>query len=413
MYRLTEEGEKYLEYGLPEKRLVELLRKGKLSFAEAQKSISEFSIALQWAKKNDWVVVSGNELKLVKEPQSFPEQDALNKINKGEEIDEKILSTLLSRKLVGEDREDMKKKAEKMAGKEITNITEELIRTGIWRQVKFRSYNVEAPGKKIYPGKRQQYNKFLASVRGKLIEMGFKEMSGPTIELEFWNFDALFQPQNHPARDWTQTYSIKYPKRGFLPDKKIVSQVKAAHENGWKTGSTGWGYKWDQTKAAKLIPRAHDTAISPRYLSKGVQIPGKYFQMVRCYRPDVIDAKHGVEFYQMGGVVVGKGLNFRHLLGLLKQFVEEIAGIKETKFVTAYFPFTEPSCEIIGKHPELGWIELAGAGVFRQELTLPLGVKEPAIAWGFGVDRLAMHKLRIDDIRELFSRNLGWLRQVI
>ena len=265
--------------------------------------------------------------------------------------------------------------------------------------------------KKITPANRQPYNQFLMYVREKLVKLGFKEMVGPTIEMEFWNFDALFQPQNHPARDWTQTYSLKYPEEfGRLPSGKIVERVKMTHEDGWKTGSTGWRYKWSAEKAAQLMPRAHDTAITPRYMAKGIEIPGRYFDMVRCYRPDVLDATHGVEFIQTGGIVVAKDLTFKHMLGLLKLFAMEIAGIKKVKFFTDYYPFTEPSVQISGLHPKLGWIELAGAGIFRPELTEPLGVKEPVLAWGFGIDRLAMNALKINDIREMFTRNLEWLR---
>ena len=153
-------------------------------------------------------------------------------------------------------------------------------------------------------------------------------MIGPIIELEVWNFDALYQAQNHPARDWTQTYSLKYPKHGKLPDKRLVQRVKATHENGWLTDSRGWGYKWSEEKASRLMPRAHDTAISPRYLSQiygKFEIPAKYFIIVRCFRPDVIYAMHGVEFNQLGGFVVAYNLTFRDLLGLLKLVSKEIA----------------------------------------------------------------------------------------
>ena len=168
---------------------------------------------------------------------------------------------------------------------------------------------------------------------------------------------------------------------------------------------------WSEKVASQLTPRAHDTAISPRFLAKGVEIPGKYFSLVRCFRPDVIDATHGVEFNQLGGFVIGENLSFRNLLGLLKQFVFETTGIKEVKFIPDYFPFTEPSVQVSVKHPKLGWVELAGAGVFRPELTWPLGVRVPVIAWGFGLDRLAMMKLDIKDIRDIFSGNIDFLRK--
>ncbi len=405
---LTEEGRKYLENGLPEKVLVEALRSGSLRFDEAKQKIDNFSIALQWAKKKGLIEVEGDELRLSGEPATMPEEEALKKVDNDGDVDTRILEILIQRKLV---KKVVSGEVDKLVGKEVTNLTPQLLKTGLWRKVKFKPFNVEAVGKNIYPGKRQPYNQFLMQVRQKLVELGFKEMTGPTVETEFWNFDALFQPQNHPARDWTQTYNLKYPKYGKLPSNKIVSNVKASHENGWTTGSSGWGYKWDAKKASRLMPRAHDTAISPRYLSKGVEIPGKYFNIVRCYRPDVIDVTHGVEFNQTGGFVIAEDLTFKHLLGLLKQFAYEIAGAKKVKFYSDYYPFTEPSCQISIKHPELGWIEAAGAGMFRTELTEPLGIREPVIAWGFGIDRLAMHALNITDIRYLFSRNLKWLRQ--
>jgi phenylalanyl-tRNA synthetase alpha chain len=92
-------------------------------------------------------------------------------------------------------------------------------------------------------------------------------------------------------------------------------------------------------------------------------------------------------------------------------FAKEFADTDEIKLVPAYFPFTEPSVELFAKHPELGWIELGGAGIFRPELTKPLGVRVPVIAWGMGIDRIAMFKLGIKDIRELFSHDLKVLRE--
>lgn len=409
VYKLTKEGKKYLKSGLPEKNLVNALANGPISFDLARKSVDNFNIALQWAKRKGWIEVKDNTIFLAKIPESVPEESALKQIANGRKVDSKILETLIWRKLVEKEREAVKA-AKELAGKEVVDLTPELLKTGMWKKVKFKPYNVAAAGKRIYAGKRQPYNQFLLRVRQKLVELGFKEMVGPTIETEFWNFDALFQPQNHPARDWAQTYNLKYPKFGKLPSKKIVSRVKATHENGWATGGTGWGYKWDAKKASQLMPRAHDTAISPRYLARGVEIPGKYFNIVRCYRPDVIDATHGVEFNQTGGFVIAEDLKFKHLLGLLKQFAYEIAGAKKVRFYADYYPFTEPSCQISIKHSELGWMEAAGAGIFRPELTEPLGIKEPVIAWGFGIDRLAMHALNINDIRFLFTRNLDWLR---
>lgn len=416
MYKLTEEGKKYLKHGLPEKRLIELVEgKNGLYIKDAQKELQDFSIALQWCKKYGCVEVVDGKLMLTGEmPKEIKAQEhALKLISEGENVKDGLLQILIQRNLATKESEGIVERAEKFAGKEITNLTTDIIKTGLWKKVKIKPYNVEAAGKTLHIGKQQPYNKFLQSARHKLVEMGFQEMTGPTVELEFWNFDALFQPQNHPSRDWTQTYSLKGVKEGVLPDKSLVEKVKAAHENGGNTGSTGWQYRWDPRKAACLMPRAHGTAVSARTMASHPNIPGKYFAILRCYRPDVIDATHGSEFNQTEGIVMDESLNFRSLLGLLKEFAIEFAGTEKIKFLPDYYPFTEPSVQLSAKHPKLGWVEFGGAGIFREELTKPLGINVPVIAWGLGIDRLAMFKLGINDIRNMFSQNLDWLRKQV
>ena len=415
-YKLTDEGKKYLKEGLPEKNLADLLKKGPVDFNEAKKRIYNFPIAIQWVKKKGWVEVKDGKLILKKYPEKIDEEEALEKVHEGKNIDEKVLKILLERNLVERITETYKKTESvlKARGGVIEKLTHDMIITGLWKGKEFSSVDVEVARKKIgktETGKRQPYNQFLLQVREKLVQMGFKEMTGPSIETEFWNFDALFQPQNHPARSWSQTYSLKYPKFGDLPAKKIVDKVKATHENGWKTGSTGWQYRWDPRIAMKLMPRAHGTSLSGRTLADNPKIPGKYFAIVRCYRPDVIDATHGVEFNQTEGIVFGEELNFKHLLGILETFAKEIAGAKKVKFMPDYYPFTEPSCQLSVLHPDLGWIEFGGSGIFREELTRPLGIDVPVLAWGLGIDRLALFKLGIKDIRQLFSQDLEWLKE--
>ncbi len=409
VYTLTDEGRKYLKEGLPEEQLMWDLAKP-MSMEEAKGKVPNFSIALQWALKNKWIEIKDGLIKKIKDlPDRYELKEALFVAEKGKEISKDTLSVLLSRRLLSEEKETREKKAERLVGKEIANLTEDLIVTKKWKEVAFKTYNVESVGRPLHIGKRQPYARFLADVRRKLAEIGFKELPYKTIVTEFWNFDALFQPQNHPARNWTDTYVMKNPKYGNLPDPKLVAKVKQAHEKGI-VNSKGWGYKWDEKKASRLMPIAHDTAMSPMHMISGLEVPGKYFQIARCYRPDVIDATHGVEFNQMGGFVIDENITFRHLLGLLKEFATEIAGTDKVRFYTDYFPFVEPGVQLSAKHPDLGWIEFGGAGLFREELTTPLGIKQPVIAWGLGIDRLAMFKLGIKDIRELFSYKLDWLR---
>jgi phenylalanyl-tRNA synthetase alpha chain len=353
--------------------------------------------------------MSGRTIKLTKMPE-FPEQDALARIDAGKETEENLLKVLLQRNLVSEVREDLRKRAEKLAGKEITTLTPELIKTGLWKDVKFRKYNVAGIGKKRYPGKRQPYDAFLDYVKDRLVGLGFEEMTGPLVETEFWNMDALYMPQFHAARDIHDAYFIKEPKYAKLLDRKILDAVKAAHEKG-VAKSRGWEYQYDAERAHRLILRTHGTVLSAKTLASNPNIPGKYFSIMRCFRYDVIDSTHLPDFYQVEGIILDEGLNLRHLAGVLKMFAGEFANSDKIKIAPSYFPFTEPSVELRVKHDKLGWIELGGAGIFRPEMTIPLGVNVPVLAWGLGIDRIFMCNTGVTDIRDLFTYDLQKLRE--
>lgn len=405
--RLTEEGRSYLERGLPEIRLAEALKQGPLTIERASTLVPELDIALQWGKKRNWVAIERGTIRLVSAPGQVPEAEALEMISRGEAVSDELAKILVQRNLVKIETA-FAEESKHFEGKAVSKLTPELLSSGLWRKVEIRPYDVKLLGAKLYPGKLQPYNQFLSELRRKLIELGFREMNGPMIETEFWNYDALYQPQGHPARDWFSTFYIKSSELGNLPT--VSSRVRVAHERG-VSGSTGWGYKWDPKKAMRLIPRAQGTALSARTLAEGPLIPGKYFAIARCYRPDVVDATHSIEFNQVEGIVVDDSLTFRNLLGILEMFAKEVARADEIRFMPDYYPFTEPSVQMSAKHPEMGWMELGGAGIFREELTKPLGVDVPVIAWGLGTDRLAMFKLGMTDIRELFTRDLDWMRQ--
>ncbi len=415
---LTAMGKTSLGNGLPERLFVEALQalggKGTLQQVKGKSSLNapELNVAMGITKRNAWVSVmpgeetmlefTGLEKQLIEG--KYVVEGLLKKISSGEELGKEenaALSEAMRRSLVERIEKTEEKARLNKSGEEALQLLAD---------VKERTYNIEGAVPKIIIGKRQPYVQFLNQLRRKLVSLGFQEMQERLIVQEFYNFDALFQPQNHPARSWTDTYQLKQPKFGKLPDKKIVERVKAAHENGAGTGSRGWRYKWSEQIASRLMPAAHGTAHSARQLVEGVEVPGKYFTIARCYRPDIVDARHLIEFNQLEGIIIDKSLTFRHLLGILKQLAIEMAGAKKVKFTSGYFPFTEPSCELYIEHPKIGWMEVAGAGIFRPELTLPLGIKEPVIAWGIGVDRLAMIKLGIEDIRQLFSKDLQWLR---
>ena len=296
---------------------------------------------------------------------------------------------------------------------EVTQLTQELIVSGKWRNVKLQKYNIEASVAKVWPGKRHPYLVFLDEVRQKLVTMGFREMTGTLVELAFWNFDALYTPQDHPARQNDGIYYIKSPSKGTISaPKSIVANVKATHKNGWTTGSTGWGGKYSVEEAKRLILRGHGTCLSARTLtSRNLRIPGKYFSIARCYRPEVPDKTHLIEFNQVEGIIIDKDLTLRDLLGVLSKFATEIAGADKIKLKPDYFPFTEPSVELSAYKEGYGWIEFGGSGIFRPEVTLPLGIKEPVIAWGLGIDRLYMMRAGVTDIQHIFPTDLDWIRR--
>lgn len=440
---LNEEGKYHARNELPERRLVKALIKlgGKASVEDvSEKSGLEnkfLTIALGWLHRKEWASTKERMLVLnpkwkTKEPPSRADEELLSILHKkGPQIVENLhqwfweaVSILKSRNLVETEKQTLRvleltetgwqlvKRGIKLV-EEVSQLSPELIVSGKWREVKLRKYNIEAPVAEVWLGKKHPYMKFLDELTSKLVALGFKEMAGPLVELTFFNFDSLYTPQDHPAREIHDAYLIKSPKFGQLSTYYMtpLKNVKAAHENGWKTGSKGWEYKFSVKEAKRLILRSHGTAQSARtLLSKDLEIPGKYFSIARCYRPDIVDKTHLPEFNQVEGIVIDESLTLRDLLGVLEKFAIEVAGADKVKFRPDYFPFTEPSVELAAYKEGYGWLEFGGSGIFRPEVTLPLGIKVPVIAWGLGVDRLFMMKTKIDDIRYLFSQDLDWIR---
>jgi len=296
-----------------------------------------------------------------------------------------------------------------ITGDEIGGVTPEILKKKEWKDRNFRSYNINIPPLRVLLGRKNPYGEFLEKLKDKLSSLGFEEFNGPLVETEFWNCDALYMPQFHSARDIHDVYYLKNPTHAKEIKQPYLNQVAAAHENGWKTGSRGWEYSFDKDFTRKLILRSHGTVLSAKTLTRA-KVPGKYFGVVRCFRYDKVDATHLADFYQTEGIVLGENVNLRTLLGLLKMFAEEVAMAKDVRYVTGYFPFTEPSVEVHIKHPVLGWFELGGAGIFRPEVTEPLGIKVPVLAWGLGIDRMALMSLGLEDLRELFSNDIEQVR---
>lgn len=297
-----------------------------------------------------------------------------------------------------------------VTGNEIGEITPKMLTSGEWKNGTFRGYNISLQPARIIPGRTNPYVQFLESVKDKLCSLGFQEFDGPLVETEFWNGDALFMPQFHAARDIHDVYRIKNPTHAKSIEEPYLSNVARVHENGGDSGSRGWDYKFDREFTRRLILRSQGTVLSAHQLHKA-EVPGKYFGIARCFRYDKVDATHLSDFYQTEGIVIGEEVNLRTLLGFLKMFATEIAGATEVKYVPGYFPFTEPSVEVHIKHPVLGWFELGGSGIFRPEVTKAMGIDVPVLAWGIGIDRMALMALGLNDLRELFCEDIERVRQ--
>ncbi|MEM2102187.1 MAG: phenylalanine--tRNA ligase subunit alpha [Candidatus Bathyarchaeia archaeon] len=435
---LNNEGKLHAEKGLPERRLIDALVKFgnqmpvEKAVAEARLEQSFIPIALGWLRKKDWATFAGKEklLKAKSEPPQGADEKLLQLLKaKGEVLLETLdkplqdaVEMLKKRKLVETREKTIRELELTEAGwqtikkgitivEEISQLTPELIITGKWKTTKLRKFDVTAPGPLVYPGRLHPMRAIIQRAREIFLEMGFTEIRGPIVETAFWNFDALFQPQDHPAREMADTFYLSHPKLGKLPAKSIVEKVAKTHENGWTTGSRGWGYRWSSEEARKLVLRTHTTSETIQFLSKHQKPPVKVFSVDRVYRNEKVDYKHLAEFHHIEGIVMDKHVTLRDLMGTLKTFYRKF-GLTKIQFWPSYFPYTEPSVQATVYAPKLkAWIELCGMGMFRPEVLAPMGIKYPVLAWGGGLERLAMLELEVDDIRVLYKNSLSWIRR--
>lgn len=415
-FQLTQEGAKYAQSGLPERRLLNAVAKREElchAVAKAQLTPQEQGIALQWVVRNGWLSVEKTEGKTFLVRKSDKQSDAEQALLGSNNASKEGLQLLIQRKLV--ETKTTKQFFFKATGKtasegsSVTRLTPEMLKTGSWKEKKFQPYDLNTLIARSEGGKKHAYKQFLLKIKQKLVGMGFVEAHGPLVELEFWNMDALFMAQDHPSREIHDVFQTQDPTRGEILEKDLLALVKQAHESGLE-GSEGWRYKWDPEIASRLVLRSHTTPVSARSLAAGLKPPQRVFCIGRVFRPDEIDWKHFIEFNQCEGIVMDENMSFRELLGYLKEFAVEVFGAQDVRFVPDYFPFTEPSVEMHAKIPGKGWAEVGGAGMFRPEMLSALNVKVPVLAWGLGIDRLAMIKLGTKDIRDLFTQDLGLLR---
>lgn len=291
-------------------------------------------------------------------------------------------------------------------------LTTEDIQTGRWREISLRKYDIALPARQVFPAKTHPLRKIMEETRRTFLEMGFTEAVSPMVESAFWNFDALYQPQDHPARDMQDTFYMAEPDRLELPEDEVVERVRRTHEDGWETGSQGWGYRWDPEQARKVVLRTHTTATTIRALARHPEPPFKAFSVGWDFRNETISYKHLPVFHQVDGIVIDKEANLATLLGTLSEFYRKM-GFGKVKFKPAFYPYTEPSCDVVVyMESRKKWIEMGGSGIFRPEVTAPLGCRYPVLAWGLGIERLAMLRLGFNDIRDLYRCSMDTMEEV-
>ena len=375
--KITDQGKKILEKDMPEEEFLKIDFPADLSILKDEMKLAFYNLK----RRKQIIAVNPVKLKAVK----------LTELGKQLLASGPVTS-------VGEDR-----------------LTAEMLKSGTWKNKSFRAYDLSVPASMIFGGKRHFVNQAISYIRKIWLELGFKEMTGNMIQTSFWDLDALFVPQDHPARAMQDTFYLKNPSEGKLPAAELVKRVKAAHENGWTTGSLGWQEPWSEAKAKENMLRTHTTVLSAQTIAKLTkeELPAKFFSIGKVFRNEALDASHLFEFYQVEGIVIGKNVNFKHLKGYLTDFFKKM-GYEKIRLRPAHFPYTEPSVEVDAFNPVTGrWIELVGAGIFRPEMTKPLfGEEVSVLAWGMGLERIITSYFGITDLRELYNNDIKKLREI-
>jgi len=394
---LDKNGLDSFENGLPERRLLNLVKDGPRKLSEIQKELGfVFGPAIGLSRKNNWIETSSDEIILKTSPSELPGEKTLQQIGNNklslDKLDKNDLNELLKRPdFVIEDIIKNKKIS-------LTNSAKSLDISNTSGAI-----DVEAEVPEIFIARTHPLKDTIDEIREIFVTLGFSEILGNMTQSSFWNFDALFTPQDHPARELQDTFFLDGISAKKIATPEQIRKVSDSHKKNWR-------YQWDINEARKMVLRTHTTCVTIKHLAENKPDEARIFSLGRVFRNEKVSYKHLVEFNQIEGIVVGKDANLRNLMGIQREFYKRI-GITKIKFWPTFFPYTEPSLQTMVYNEKLGkWIELFGMGIFRPEVTKPLGITKPVLAWGGGIERIAMLKYGLDDVREFYNNNLGWLR---
>lgn len=432
-------GLKAIEHGMPEHRFIAAVKAGAKTNDEVMKhaklNAQEFGVSMGLLKKQGLIDVKDNVITATGKDHSEDAVAFLKKIQKSPaqldklaKKDHEILTALKARKeyVIIKERKDRIIHLTEL-GKELVKIdmkildfaerlTADDLKTGAWKNKKYRAYDVAINVPKVGMGKEHFVQEAIEYIRRIWIEMGFQEMEGDMTQSAFWDLDALFVPQDHPARETQDTFYLENPRRTTVP-RAAYDRVRDAHENGGGTGSKGWRYKFSRDETEQMMLRTHTTVLSAQTLwaiKEGkMKMPGKYFVVGKVFRNESLDWKHLFEFHQIEGIVVDPNVTFAQLISYLQLFFKKM-GFPAIRLRPHHFPYTEPSVEVDVWNPKKEqWVEVAGAGVFRPEVTKTLiGEEVPVLAWGLGMERIVVEYFGLTDLRDLYRNDIKQMREM-
>lgn len=305
-----------------------------------------------------------------------------------------------ARKTMGEEANKLREKIESLLS-EKKNLLEKTAQESVLHK---EWIDVTHPGTRVEKGTLHPITQVLREAEAIFASMGFATIEGPEVETEYYNFDALNIPANHPSRDMWDTF--------WLKSQKVSSDQRPTTNR-------------EPDKSNKLLLRTHTSPVQVRYMESHnppirIIVPG------RVYRYEATDASHDIQFYQLEGLMVDKNIsiaNFKAIIQLFfsRLFKKDIA----IRLRPSYFPFTEPSfevdisCIICDKQgcsvcKQSGWLELAGAGMVHPYVFKAAGYNPKEVqgfAFGMGISRIVMMKYKIPDIRLFHSGDLRFLKQ--
>jgi len=430
-------GYQAIKQGLPERRLVDYLKNGKNRIQEISNSgffsQKESHSAFRYAKQNNWIEQQRDSIgekrlvRMLAADNKSAEEKLLNKLGEQENLkmsdltseEMNAFNSLKSRDpgYVREDKlpnettvtllEPGKRALSSVAeaGLMVEVLTERMAPTGKFKSVNLPPMDVQAPVRSLFPGRKHPMANLIDEISEIFVGLGFTEIEGPITQSSFWNFDALFTPQDHPAREIQDTFYLAQIKQDKFATEDQVHKISSAHKDGWK-------YEWNIDDAKGIVLRTHTTAVTIKYLADNKPENARIFSIGRVFRNEKVSYKHLAEFTQIEGIVTGSKVSLQDLMGLQLEFYARL-GIKKIKFWPTFFPYTEPSLQSMIYNEKLEkWVELFGMGVFRPQVTKALGIHNPVLAWGGGLERIAMLRFGLTDVRDLYQNKLGWLRSI-